>query len=151
MRTNREQIGGISGTRFFRVGVPEKVFRDSGGVFGGSLTFSPFVLLFVLALFCCPNVLPIAWGVPYFVTLYRGVVFVHHSCKKGTLLQNYHISRPFLRLTEAISVSKRNKNNNLPGKTPHKIQKCSFRGGTGEGHWGVWGNVYMYKHTEVNF
>ena len=44
---------------FFRVGVPEKRFRDSGGIFGGSLTFSPFVLLFVLALFSDSNVLPI--------------------------------------------------------------------------------------------
>jgi hypothetical protein len=90
-------------------------------------------------------------GVPYFVTLYRGVVFVHHSCKKGTLLQNYHISRPFLRSIEAVSVEKHNKNNNLVGGATPKTPKCSDQRGAGEGHTGVWGNVYMYKHTEVKF
>ena len=88
---------------------------------------------------------------PIYVTLYRGVVFVHHSCKKGTLLQNYHNSRLFSRLIEAVSVSKCNKNNNLAWKTPPKILKCSDQRGAGEGQWGVWGNVYMYKHTEVDF
>ena len=57
MRTKHKQTVDVSGTLFFRVGVPEKVFRDSGGVFGGSLTFSRFVLLFVLALFPDSNVL----------------------------------------------------------------------------------------------
>ena len=90
-------------------------------------------------------------GVPYFVTLKGGVVFVHHSCKKGTLLQNYHISRPFLRSIEAVSVEKHNKNNNLVGSATPKTPKCNDQRGAGEGHRGVWGNVYMYKHTEVKF
>ena len=76
---------------------------------------------------------------------------MHHSCKKDTLLQNYHISRLFSRLIEAISVGKCNKINNLAGKTPPKPLKCSDQRGAGEGHTGVWGNVYMYKHTEVVF
>ena len=76
---------------------------------------------------------------------------MHHSCKRATLLQNYHISRPFLRLTEAASVDKHNKNNDLAVKTPQEIPKCSDQRGAGEGHRGVWGNVYMYKHTEVIF
>ena len=88
---------------------------------------------------------------PYFVTLYRGVVFMHHPCKKDTLLQNYHNSRPFSRLIEAVSVEKHNKNNNLVGGATPKIPKCSDQRGAGEGHTGVWGNVYMYKHTEVDF
>ena len=105
--------------------------------------------------------LPITWtrviyiyakgGVAKMSRFWWGVVFVHHSCKKDTLLQNYHISRPFLRLTEAISVEKHNKNNNLAGKIPQETPKCSDQWGAGEGHRGVWGNVYMYKHTEVDF
>ena len=49
--TKGEQIVDISGTLFLWVGVPEKVFRDSGGIFEGSLAFSRFVLLFVHVLF----------------------------------------------------------------------------------------------------
>ena len=141
----------VSGTRFFRGTHHEKRFRACSTPQSGSLTFSPFVLLFVLALFPDSNVLPIAWGVPYFVTLKGGVVFVHHSCKKDTLLQNYHNSRPFSRLIEAVSVEKHNKINNLVGGATPKIPKCSDQRGAGEGHTGVWGNVYMYKHTEVDF
>ena len=57
-------------------------------------------------------------GVAKITRVWVGVVVMHHSCKNDTLLRNYHILRPFLRLTDAISVGKPNKNNNLAGKNP---------------------------------
>ena len=52
-------------------------------------------------------------GVAKMTRFWVGVVFVHHSCKNDTLLRNYHILRPILRLTDAISVGNPYKINNL--------------------------------------
>jgi len=57
MRTKHKQTVDVSGTLFLGTAPPEKRFRACSTPYRASLAFSPFVLLFVLALFPDSNVL----------------------------------------------------------------------------------------------
>ena len=85
-----------------------------------------------------------------FVITFRGVVFMHHCCKNGTIFRMLHKCHTFFSMIEDISVSLCFKNSNLVAKCLINILKCLSKVTGCESHPPL-PSTYIYTNTQKWF
>ena len=85
-----------------------------------------------------------------FVITFRGVVFMHHCCKNGTIFKMLHKCHSFFSMIEDISVNLCCKNSDLVAKWLINILKCLLKVTGCESHPPL-PSTYIYTNTQKWF